>query len=205
MTRLGVDDLLLVANTRHGPGGHIGLRGHAGEPMHDHLVDPGDAWQFLVDHRVAVPASRPTAPALDRMRLIRRHVRALAGDRPDGEHPDEAGIRELFERYPVRLGAEGELRPAAIQPTGPRSSPISCRPWWRSAGRAIGYDCAVIPCAASCSSIDRATRAASGAMPRSAAIVSAATGIGCAAWPAEPRTTAPLRGGASAAGRLLRP
>lgn len=112
MTRLGVDDLLVVANTRHGPGGHIGLRGHAGEPMHDHLVDPGDAWQFLVDHRVAVPASRPTAPALDRMRLIRRHVRALAGDRPDGEHPDEAGIRELFERYPVRLGAEGELRPA---------------------------------------------------------------------------------------------
>ena len=111
-TRLGVDELLVVANTRHGPGGHVGLRGRAGEAMHDHLVDPEDAWHFLVDHRVAVPETRPTAAALDRMRLIRRHVRGLAGDRPDDEPADETRVRELFERYPVRLGADGELRPA---------------------------------------------------------------------------------------------
>lgn len=122
-TRLGVDDLLVVANTRHGPGGHVGLRGRADQPMHDHLVDARDAWRFLVDHQVAVPDAPPTAVALDRLRLIRRHVRSLAGDDP-GEravspsdptalgHLDEARVRELFERYPIRLGADGELRPA---------------------------------------------------------------------------------------------
>jgi hypothetical protein len=123
-TRFGADELLVVANTRHGPGGHLGLRGRAGEPMHDHLADPEDAWGFLADHRVAVPGAMPTDAALGPLRLIRRYVRALAGDRPDRErtdgpagpsateHLDEARIRGLFERYPVRLGADGELRPA---------------------------------------------------------------------------------------------
>ncbi|MEO8229796.1 MAG: CGNR zinc finger domain-containing protein [Chloroflexota bacterium] len=117
-----MDDLLVVANTRHGPGGHHGLRGRAGQPMHDHLADPADARNFLADHRVAIPDARPTAVLLDQLRLIRRHVRALAGDeqgdhadgpvRPRPREPgDEARIRQLFERYPVRLGADGELRP----------------------------------------------------------------------------------------------
>jgi CGNR zinc finger protein/putative stress-induced transcription regulator len=127
-TRLAVDDLLVVANTRHGPGGHHGLRGRAGQPMHDHLADPEDARNFLADHRVAVPAAPPSAVALGWLRLIRRHVRVLAGDEA-GEHSDgpagppatepldEAQIRELFERYPVTLGADGELRPAG-DPSG---------------------------------------------------------------------------------------
>lgn len=125
MTRLAIDDLLVVANTRHGPGGHVGLRGRVGQAMHDHLVDPGDAWHFLADHRVAIPEALPTGVALSRLHLIRRHVRALAGDRPEGDPADrpagsngsatsldEARIRRLFETYPVRLGADGELRPS---------------------------------------------------------------------------------------------
>jgi predicted RNA-binding Zn ribbon-like protein len=122
-TMLTADDLLVVANTRHGPGGHHGLRGRAGQPMHDHLADPEDARNFLADHRVPVPAAPPTAVALGRLRLIRRHVRALAGDEagegadnPAGasatEPLEEAQIRALFERYPVLLGADGELHPA---------------------------------------------------------------------------------------------
>jgi predicted RNA-binding Zn ribbon-like protein len=126
-TRLVVDDLLVVANTRHGPGGHHGLRGRAGQPMHDHLADPEDARNFLADHRVAVPETLPTAIALGWLRLIRRHVRALAGDEadvgagrpadaPSTEPLDDARIRQLFERYPVTLGADGELRPAGDPP-----------------------------------------------------------------------------------------
>jgi hypothetical protein len=122
-TRLEMDDLLAVANTRHGPGGHIGLRGRAGQPMHDHLADAQDAWHFLADHRVAIPEAPPTAVALAHLRLIRRHVRALAGDPSGGPvvgsagptppaRNDEARIRWLFERYPVRLGPDGDLRPA---------------------------------------------------------------------------------------------
>jgi predicted RNA-binding Zn ribbon-like protein len=127
-TRLGVDELLAVANTRHGPGGHLGMRGRAGEPMHDHLADPEDAWRFLVDHQVTVPEALPTEATLDRLRLIRGHLRALAGDQLDGRpgHPrtgssaaegiKEAQIRDLYERYPVRLTADGELRPAGDPP-----------------------------------------------------------------------------------------
>lgn len=110
-TRLTVDDLLVVANTRHGPGGHHGLRGRAGQPMHDHLEDPTDARSFLADHRVAVPQASPTAADLESLRLIRGHVRTLAGD-DAGDSADEARIRQLFERYPVSLGPDGELHSA---------------------------------------------------------------------------------------------
>jgi hypothetical protein len=127
-TTYHADDLLVVANTRHGPGGHIGLRGRLGEPMHDHLVDPVDARRFLVDHDVEVPGLPPPPAVLDALRLIRRHVRALAGDvaplayeagpagaSPDqadsvAVSPDEAAVRALFDRHPVRLGPDGDLR-----------------------------------------------------------------------------------------------
>jgi predicted RNA-binding Zn ribbon-like protein len=50
--RFGIEELLVVANTRHGPGGHRGRRARADEPMHDHLVDPDDARRFLADHEI---------------------------------------------------------------------------------------------------------------------------------------------------------
>lgn len=121
-SRLGVEALLVVANTRHGPGGHRGLRARPGEPMHDHLADPADACRFLLDHGVEVPSDPPDTEAFEALRLIRGHVRALAGD-PELPATDEgvpapaarsgeAEIRALFERHPIHLDPDGALTPA---------------------------------------------------------------------------------------------
>jgi predicted RNA-binding Zn ribbon-like protein len=75
MTRYDLDDLLVVANTRHGPGGHHGARVTRDGPDHDHLRDPRDARAFLVSHDVEVPASLPTPGELRRLRELREVVR----------------------------------------------------------------------------------------------------------------------------------
>ena len=129
-SRFGVAELLVVVNTRHGPGGHHGLRARPGDPMHDHLADPVEARRFIEDHHVAVPLGMPGADALVALRQIRRQVRALAGDDgrayPDGhvspeptatpsDEPaapsDEPAIRRLFHRYAVCLEPDGTLAP----------------------------------------------------------------------------------------------
>jgi CGNR zinc finger/Putative stress-induced transcription regulator len=136
MCRFGIEELLVVANTRHGPGGHRGRRARADEPMHDHLADPTDARRFLADHEIEPPPGDPDPTTLAALRLIRTGVRALAGD-TGASHPADvvavsapalagivgpatAGSRlgptavdRLFERYPLRLASDGRLVPAA--------------------------------------------------------------------------------------------
>lgn len=109
-SRFGVAELLVVVNTRHGPGGHRGLRARPGDPMHDHLADPVEARRFIEDHHVAVPPGMPEADALEALRQVRRQVRALAGE-PGAAPPDESAIRCLFHRYAVRLEPDGTLAP----------------------------------------------------------------------------------------------
>ena len=75
ITRYGLDELLVVANTRHGPGGHRRARATEG-PDHDHLQDARDAHEFLVGHGVDVPESLPAAADLRRLREIREAVRS---------------------------------------------------------------------------------------------------------------------------------
>ena len=81
------DDLLVVANTRHGPGGHYHARALADGPDHDHLRDPADALAYLVDHHVTVPAGLPDPMAIERMGALRDLVRRIAGDHPPGARP----------------------------------------------------------------------------------------------------------------------
>lgn len=76
MTRYDLDDLLVVANTRHGPGGHHGARASHDGPDHDHLRDPSDALEFLASHNVEVPSSLPTHANLRRLRELREALRA---------------------------------------------------------------------------------------------------------------------------------
>ncbi len=120
--RFGIAELLVVANTRHGPGGHRGRRARADEPMHDHLLDPDDARRFLAEHEIEPPVDAPDPTTLDAFRLLRTHVRTLAGDSgsiaPAGVErlvtaratdAAAAAVDALFDRYPLRLTPTGGL------------------------------------------------------------------------------------------------
>lgn len=75
--RLSRSDLLWVANTAHGPGGHWHARVRGGEPDHDHLSSADAARRYLADHRVPVPDDPPDAAALAELRVIRSVVQRL--------------------------------------------------------------------------------------------------------------------------------
>lgn len=78
---LGVEALLVVASSAHGPEGHFGLpRGGARSNVaHDHLADGKAAREFLAPRREFVaPAGAPPPSELRRLRLVRDAVRALS-------------------------------------------------------------------------------------------------------------------------------
>ena len=75
-----LDDLLRVANTRHGPSGHHRSRAGRGGPDHDHLAEPDEGRRYLADHGVDVPAGEPDRRSIERLAAIRELIRALAGD-----------------------------------------------------------------------------------------------------------------------------
>ena len=102
--RRSLADLLWVANTRHGPGGHWFARPTAGDPDHDHLLDADDATRYLADHRVSVPAAPPNAADLQDLGAIRDMVRAL----PDGGEWTDA-VLAIRARTRYRVAADGEL------------------------------------------------------------------------------------------------
>jgi predicted RNA-binding Zn ribbon-like protein len=105
------EDLLVVANTRHGPGGHHRARALTDGPDHDHLHDPADARAYLVDHRVTVPPELPPPAALARMARLRDLVRREAADRPLGAppavRPTDEEIAAAIDGVAFRLGLEG--------------------------------------------------------------------------------------------------
>jgi hypothetical protein len=103
-----LDALLAVANTRHGPAGHIGLRNVTGGPEHDHLLEPDDAIAFLVDHAVVPPAGTPTRGQLDALREVQLAVRRFAeGD----EAAWSADLERRLDRARYRLRPDGGLEP----------------------------------------------------------------------------------------------
>ncbi len=105
---LGLDELLVVANTRHGPGGHRGVRVRAEGPMHDHLADPADAREFLVTHAVAVSDDPPGPEDLAAMAAVRDYARALA----EHETVDDRPVQALFATHHFRVTPDGRLEPA---------------------------------------------------------------------------------------------
>lgn len=74
---LSLNDLLWVANTRHGPAGHWHARVRGLEPDHDHLSDPVAGRSYLADHGVPVPPGPPDPDSIARMRLVREVVHRL--------------------------------------------------------------------------------------------------------------------------------
>lgn len=87
MTRFDLRDLLMVANTRHGPGGHHHARARHDGPDHDHLRDPVDARDFLVSHDVTVPDGLPTAADIRALRALREALRSRVEAGPPTRPP----------------------------------------------------------------------------------------------------------------------
>jgi predicted RNA-binding Zn ribbon-like protein len=80
---LGIDALIVVASSAHGPEGHLGLPrgGVRSTEAHDHLRDAKVAREFLAArHEFRAPSGAPPPAELRRLRLVRDTVRALARD-----------------------------------------------------------------------------------------------------------------------------
>jgi predicted RNA-binding Zn ribbon-like protein len=107
---VSLNDLLWVANTAHGPGGHWHARPKAGDPTHDHLADPGAARAYLADHGVPVPDAEPDDAAIRALRTIRSVIERLADDAPEPWTPDALA---LLEATTFRLDPPRSLRPTA--------------------------------------------------------------------------------------------
>jgi CGNR zinc finger protein len=76
-TRRSIADIVWIANTRHGPGGHWFARVTVDEGDHDHLRTAEEAVRYLADHHVDVPPGTPAAAQLARLVVIREMVRGL--------------------------------------------------------------------------------------------------------------------------------
>ena len=109
MIVLGVDALIAVASSAHGPEGHFDLPrgGVRSNAAHDHLADAGAAREFLGARReFTAPAGAPPASELRRLRLLRDGVQALArGDARGYVRRRDALLRGV--RY--RLAPDGAL------------------------------------------------------------------------------------------------
>jgi len=104
-SRRSLTDLLWVANTRHGPGGHWFARVSVDTGDHDHLATAADAVRYLVDHGVVVPDAPPTDADLAALASIRSMVRGLLD--PAAGWTDAA--RALLDLQRWRLDVDGLL------------------------------------------------------------------------------------------------
>jgi predicted RNA-binding Zn ribbon-like protein len=109
VTTLGVDALIVIASSAHGPEGHLGLPrgGVRSNATHDHFTDANAAREFLAPrHEFVAPSGAPPASELRRLRLIRDAVRALvSGDARGYARRRETLLRDV--RY--RLAPDGTL------------------------------------------------------------------------------------------------
>jgi CGNR zinc finger len=104
-TRQSIADVIWIANTRHGPGGHWFARVTVDEGDHDHLRTAAEAVRYLADHHVDVPSEPPTAADLERLVAIREMVRGLRD--PDAGWTPAA--ERILAKTTFRLGVDREL------------------------------------------------------------------------------------------------
>ncbi len=100
-----LSDLLWVANTRHGPGGHWFARVTIDSGDHDHLGEPAPAAQYLTDHRVVLPSEQPSPRHLRLLIVVRDMVRGLVD--PSGGWTPAA--LEILDNARFRTDVDGNL------------------------------------------------------------------------------------------------
>ncbi|HEX5466105.1 MAG TPA: CGNR zinc finger domain-containing protein [Candidatus Limnocylindrales bacterium] len=109
-TRLSVDQLLWVANTRHGPAAHWHARVALDGPDHDHLADPQEAQAYLGAHHVPLPDGLPRPRDLARLAVVRESVRGLLTAEAPALTPD---LAQLIAQARFRVAVGGGLESAA--------------------------------------------------------------------------------------------
>ena len=107
-TRRSIADVIWVANTRHGPGGHWFARVTVDDGDHDHLRTAAEAVRYLADHGVDVPDEPPSADDLADLAAIREMVRGL---RDPAAGWTDAALRLLGR---ARFGLDEERRIASV-------------------------------------------------------------------------------------------
>jgi hypothetical protein len=105
-THRSIADVVWLANTRHGPGGHWFARVTVDDGDHDHLRTADEAVSYLANHRVEVPPEPPTDAQLASLAAIREMVRGLR-DSAAGWTEDAARIRDATR---FRLTRDRELQ-----------------------------------------------------------------------------------------------
>ncbi len=103
-------DLLWVANTRHGPGGHWFARVVDDTGDHDHLARGPAAVRYLADHKVTLPVGDVPEAALHSLEEIREMVRGLL-EPARGWTPV---VQSMLERTRFQVDIAGSL--AAAEP-----------------------------------------------------------------------------------------
>ncbi|MBA2718076.1 MAG: CGNR zinc finger domain-containing protein [Chloroflexi bacterium] len=103
--KLSLSDLLWIANTRHGPGGHWFARGSDDVGDHDHLVDYAHAVRYLTDHHVALPSDDVQPNHLGSLAEIREMVRGLVDPTADWT----PSVLSILEGAGFRIDPDGSL------------------------------------------------------------------------------------------------
>jgi hypothetical protein len=106
--RRSLADLLWVANTRHGPGGHWFARVVEDTADHDHLGQAAAAVKYLVDHKVALPDDQISVGQLRSLEAIREMVRGLL----DPDLGWTSAVRSILARTRFLVGEDGRLAAA---------------------------------------------------------------------------------------------
>lgn len=105
--RLSIEDLLWVANTRHGPGGHWFARVTDDLGDHDHLAEPGEAKDYLVRHRVPLPKEDPSPKDLRQLDEVREMVRGLVNPTSPAW---TTAVRAILESSRFSAGTDGTIQ-----------------------------------------------------------------------------------------------
>lgn len=106
----GIDTLLAVANSRHGPGAHAWPSRLPSDAFHDHLETAAEVRGYFAEEGVLLPRQNPGPRELGALRRLRDATWALAGRGGVARSAQIAAPLVSAARF--RLDRTGTMRPA---------------------------------------------------------------------------------------------